>query len=285
MFRMKPQKIVIVLIFAFLLVSIQPSRADLVGHGLYLASGPYIRSPSNETYNSGFLILCVDFHARIYGNVNYSIAYSLDGQKNETFELEKHNFGWQHEEKSYLDASVELPALSNGSHCLTVYVQSVIVIYDGSWHTYADIDSQTVYFTVLSSIWLLMENETYDSTEIPLNFYVNETTSQIAYSLDNQANVTITGNTTLTGLTEGQHTLFVYANDELENKTDFDITTFNINKQISSSENPLQSLSPEFLWLAFLSLAIAILSAVFFVRKKKAIKGILKKKTILMLSL
>ena len=52
---------------------------------------------------------------------------------------------------------------------------------------------------------------------IPLTFTVNETTSWIGYSLDGQANVTITGNTNLAGLSLGPHSVVVYANDTAGN--------------------------------------------------------------------
>jgi len=39
----------------------------------------------------------------------------------------------------------------------------------------------------------------------------------MAYSLDGQANVTVTGNITLSGLSEGSHNLVVYANDTAGN--------------------------------------------------------------------
>ena len=57
------------------------------------------------------------------------------------------------------------------------------------------------------------ENKTYTANNVSLNFTVNELTSWIGYSLDEQANVTITGNTTLTGLSDGIHNLVVYAKD------------------------------------------------------------------------
>jgi len=52
---------------------------------------------------------------------------------------------------------------------------------------------------------------------IPLTFTVNETTPWIGYSLDGQENVTITGNTTLTDLSYGLHSVTVYANDTAGN--------------------------------------------------------------------
>jgi hypothetical protein len=70
------------------------------------------------------------------------------------------------------------------------------VFYNGS--------SDIVYFTVdgTSTVIVIMPvaNKTYTVTDIPLNFTLNEPASQITYTLDGQANVTITGNVTLTGL-------------------------------------------------------------------------------------
>lgn len=57
------------------------------------------------------------------------------------------------------------------------------------------------------------ENTTYSTSTIPLTFTINEPTSWIGYSLDGQANVTITGNATLTGLDNGTHNITVYAID------------------------------------------------------------------------
>lgn len=57
------------------------------------------------------------------------------------------------------------------------------------------------------------ENIIYASSSVPLTFTIDEPTSWIGYSLDNQQNVTITGNTTLNGLIDGSHNVIVYAND------------------------------------------------------------------------
>jgi phosphotransferase system glucose/maltose/N-acetylglucosamine-specific IIC component len=46
---------------------------------------------------------------------------------------------------------------------------------------------------------------------------VTESGLQVTYSLDGQENVTVTGNTTLTHLTEGEHNVVVYALDDAGN--------------------------------------------------------------------
>jgi len=61
------------------------------------------------------------------------------------------------------------------------------------------------------------ENRTYSTTSIPLSFTISETTSWIGYSLDGQANATITGNITLSDLFDGLHYVIVYANDTIGN--------------------------------------------------------------------
>ena len=56
------------------------------------------------------------------------------------------------------------------------------------------------------------QNKTYDTHDIQLNFRANFP-ARWAYSLDNQANVTINGNITLSGLSDGLHSIIVYNND------------------------------------------------------------------------
>jgi len=57
------------------------------------------------------------------------------------------------------------------------------------------------------------QNKTYTVNSVSLSFTVSEPTSWIKYSLDGQANVTITEGTTLSDLSEGAHSVTVYAQD------------------------------------------------------------------------
>lgn len=68
-----------------------------------------------------------------------------------------------------------------------------------------------------SILILSPENRTYDKSSIQLNFTANEPLSRITYSLDGEPQVTVTGNTTLTGLNNGKHSLTIYATDEAGN--------------------------------------------------------------------
>jgi len=57
------------------------------------------------------------------------------------------------------------------------------------------------------------QNATYNANSLPLEFAVDEELYWVGYSLDTQQNVTLTGNTTLTSLSNGAHVLVLYAED------------------------------------------------------------------------
>lgn len=59
------------------------------------------------------------------------------------------------------------------------------------------------------------ENKTY--TDIEIAYTTNRVLSWAAYSLDNQANVTITDELQLTGIPSGQHEIIIFGNDTLGN--------------------------------------------------------------------
>jgi len=72
------------------------------------------------------------------------------------------------------------------------------------------------------------ENKTYNSSSVPLTFAVNKPTQWVGYSLDGRDNVTVTGNTTVTGLQNGLHNLTVYANDTLGNMGASETISFSV---------------------------------------------------------
>jgi hypothetical protein len=65
--------------------------------------------------------------------------------------------------------------------------------------------------------FLSPQNQTYSATDILLNFTVPKSARSVRFSLDGQANVTITGNTTLTALTYGSHNITLYIDDPFGN--------------------------------------------------------------------
>jgi hypothetical protein len=82
---------------------------------------------------------------------------------------------------------------------------------------------------ILPNVTLLSpQGGKFNSSNVPLNFAVDQTAILVEYSLDGQENVTVTGNTTLTGLTNGYHNVTVYATDETGNTGASETLFFNV---------------------------------------------------------
>jgi hypothetical protein len=114
---------------------------------------------------------------------------------------------------------VYLTNLTDGPHSLAVHAYGTGSVWDqyGLCEYSPSVESSSVvYFTLDTSIpsvsILSLENKTYYSANVTLTFDVNEPTSEMNYCLDG-LNITLAGNTTLTQLSYGTHSLTVYATD------------------------------------------------------------------------
>jgi hypothetical protein len=158
-----------------------------------------------------------------YDQINgqlFSVVYYLDNGAKVTLANLSSIEEYYNKQPSNFQGS--LSGLSDGNHSLEVYVYGVSYYLgpqqvQGVPSYYYLNNSYAICFmidTTSPSISnLSIENRTYNTTEIPLNFEVNEPTSNITYCLDNASNVTISGNTTLTGLSVGAHNVTVYIRD------------------------------------------------------------------------
>jgi hypothetical protein len=111
-----------------------------------------------------------------------------------------------------------LTGLPDGNRSIKISAGAHGGYVERSIYYYFDIGgSATANFTVDTtppSIFVLSpENTTYDAANFTLNFAVSEATSQVSYVLDGGENLTVEGNTTLTGLSNGEHNVTVYATD------------------------------------------------------------------------
>ncbi|MBT0159643.1 hypothetical protein G4O51_06630 [Candidatus Bathyarchaeota archaeon A05DMB-2] len=124
--------------------------------------------------------------------------------------------------------SINVTDVPEGPHWIEVYAVATAfayeirhevkdVFYTTYYAAYEITSSSIVNFTIdtIAPIILLLsvENKTYTTSDILLTFITKEPVSQTSYSLDGKDNVTIAGNTTLTGLTNGDHNLTIYATD------------------------------------------------------------------------
>jgi len=229
--------VIILGLLAASLLDFQSVKAQYADDGrpFPLASPIEITSPSNSTYDSGVLMLDISFKLMLnVEKTNITVLYSLDGKQNTTVAVSAKLFpvettityangstqtGISSLFSHYIiNASVALPELPEGFHSISVYGRYEHV--GGS--NYNVHDSSRVCFTinngkapVISSPSL--ENKTYSQDKLNLNFTVDESTSWMGYCLDEQANVTLTGNFTLTQLPYGSHTITIYANDTVGN--------------------------------------------------------------------
>jgi N-acetylneuraminic acid mutarotase len=83
-------------------------------------------------------------------------------------------------------------------------------------------------------------NATYTSKDVELVLSVNRPTTWMGYSLDGLANVTVTGDSELTGLSEGAHNILVYVNDTFGN-----IVYSNVTFSVDTAGPQIVVLSPE----------------------------------------
>jgi parallel beta-helix repeat protein len=109
------------------------------------------------------------------------------------------------------------------------------------------------------------ENKTYNVNSISLSFTVSESTVWIKYSLDGQANVTITEDITLTELDNGEHSITVYAQDTDEQIGTSGTIYFTI---AEGSETP-QSEALPITWIAAIVVAVLVGVVLFYFLKIK----------------
>lgn len=125
--------------------------------------------------------------------------------------------------------SAMLTSLSEGWHTLNV------LAYGENTDGKSGMDTASVTFlvdVVPPKVTILSpQNQTYDTTSMPLNFSLSEKADWVGYSLDGQALVTISGNTTFVGLSEGLHNVTVYANDTVGRKGNSETVTFNVTRE------------------------------------------------------
>jgi hypothetical protein len=84
--------------------------------------------------------------------------------------------------------------------------------------------------TLLKISLLSPLNQKYNDSIVPLVFTVDNAVDWTGYSLDGKQNVTITGNGTLTDMSNGLHNITIYANDTFGNLGSSQTNTFTVAK-------------------------------------------------------
>ena len=177
-------------------------------------------------------------------------------------------------ERTHLNFNVNLSNLSDGGHNVTVFAQVGGLAIINDTLTMSEPWSEiTIHFkvdTLKPEISILAANNSNYGKSAQLDFALNEPTSWIGYSLDNQPNNTILGNSTLTGLPDGSHSLVIYANDTAGNMGNSDTFFFNINNPTPTPRTtPIMSnyLLPIILIVIVVVICVSLL--VYFKKRKR----------------
>ena len=148
--------------------------------------------------------------------------------------------------------SIDLTNMSEGKQSVTVYAYALCEYESGReqvsvsndpygilvfkylniyYNTYkiGGFSSVSFTFDALPKISVLSPtNQRYNDSNVPLNLVVNKPVNWTGYSLDGKQNVTITGDTSLSGLPSGIHNITVYAKDLFGNIGASETITFTV---------------------------------------------------------
>ena len=131
-----------------------------------------------------------------------------------------------------LDFNLSISEIPYGKHSVVITAFGSGGYAEGlTWYGFSKNSSLSVNFTIDKTpivSFLSFENTTFNNSTIPLNFIVDQPVSKVTYSLDGGNIVAISGNTTLTGLSNGYHNVTVYATNEFENTGSSETVAFSI---------------------------------------------------------
>jgi hypothetical protein len=224
---------------------------------------PYIifNSPTNHSYANGIGFVTLDISVGTITNgqcpgESYQLTYSLDGQPYSSLQLTYEGiFSDNSMPHSMYTGHTSLPSLSEGNH--TIDAHCIFKI-----DKYTLTSDNKVLFSIDKTppeiLNMSIENKTYQTTELPLNFTTNEPCYP-SYSLDGQPEVQFEGNTTLLDLTSGTHNIAFYAQDRAGNRANL-VVFFAIEEP-----GPL----PIALFIALLVIAVLVSASLIFYFKRK----------------
>jgi hypothetical protein len=203
----------------------------------------------------------------VFGNIT-SVYYTVDGERQSIAVLDLDaTFPFKANVPRILSFSIDLN-LTAGKHSVQVGYEAVSFFVAGGGGNYGlgsiavSGNSSSINFTVEQPKLDIVtpESKIYNETSIPLVFSTKQAVSWIGYSLDGKDNVTITGNTTLTGLSNGKHNVTVYANDTYGNMGVPETVTFTISQPFPTASVAAASGA---------SIALIVLSLLVYFKKRK----------------
>lgn len=168
-------------------------------------------TPSNLTVRQGFLIH-INITAMNQGNKIE--GFNLTAYANTT-SLQTQYFTLVSNNSTTFTYAWNTSGFLEGHYTISAYASPVEGETDTADNLKVD-GAVKIDITPPTIVILSPQNKTYYSDSIPLTFIIDEPTSWIGYSLDNQPNITISGNTVI-NVENGLHQIVVYANDTAGN--------------------------------------------------------------------
>ncbi|MCW4045051.1 MAG: hypothetical protein NWE94_05985 [Candidatus Bathyarchaeota archaeon] len=197
-----------------------------------------VYSPAPGTYTNKSISLSVTVNILDNSPEIVRFLFSIDGKPNATLtNFSRTSNVWFDPSKKGTQFHVEsvLDNLSEGNHTLKVFSQDA----EGEEMSYSvefTIDTQYKYPIVLI---LSPQNTTYATTDVPLTWICDEQIVSADYWLDAPlyGSTTLQGNTTLTGLSNGTHTITVYVFTE-RGQANSPIIHFTVNSETQQQTEP-----------------------------------------------
>ncbi|HLN44835.1 MAG TPA: hypothetical protein VK209_03935 [Candidatus Sulfotelmatobacter sp.] len=206
-----------------------------------------INEPFNKTYNVGTIHYSLivrkpsswfDYDP-VHGQI-ILIWYTIDNNKEIEIADEP-----DYTSQQPFNYEGDITNLSDGNHSFQIHIHSCSYynsLYDKNnsqtWNAeeyyYIDTYSNKINFTIDTSSPIInllsIENRTYYTTNIPLEFTLNEPSTKIAVSLDN-SEIIVYGNTSLTDVPIGSHNITLYATDTAGNIGKSETINFTVSQQ------------------------------------------------------
>lgn len=208
---------------------------------------------NNSAYASNNVPLIFNVSIVESKNAHYisSVYYKVDWHEGENYVYSLNvsaPVNEQHTIKEY-SCNMTLMGISEDNHNISIFVVATGGYYENGYaYNFYNFGSSMVNFVVDTALPIIsalsVENKSYNTSTVPLNFIVSESACEFYYVLDGQGKVIVNGNTTLTDLSEGSHSVTVYANDTAGNVGKSDTVYFAVDTKPSPTPIPTLSTPP-----------------------------------------
>ena len=243
---MKKKALSLILVFTMILVGVKATK--VVEANFYPFGVPTLekRSPYSAPYIYVTPKVDLSFDYNVQKNLTQvaSFSYSLDNNANITLTREVTGLFSEYNRYSVFKP---LGDLANGNHTLTVYAYFT----NGTVSSIIDITITVDTAFVPPKPFIISPlNQTYNTDEVPLIYAIDSMIFHSYYSLDTAnygfGRVEFTGNTSLTNLSEGSHTLRLSLETESHSLLAYEYFFLTVYFTVDSNQStPTPSPTPE----------------------------------------